>query len=79
MRLVPVTPLDSLIPVPRPRKEEEKGLVLIARACANYPKKTWGNASLLYLVLYPGSTKSHKARGNALCVFSLVLPGYEAK
>ena len=30
--------------VPRPREEGEKSsLVPIARACANYPKKTWGS------------------------------------
>ena len=27
------------------RKEEEKGLVPIARTCVNYPKKTWGAAN----------------------------------
>ena len=31
--------------VPRPGRRRKEGLVPIAHACANYPKKTWGAAN----------------------------------
>ena len=31
--------------VPRPGRRRKKGLVPIARTCANYPKKTWGTVN----------------------------------
>ena len=31
--------------IPRPERRRKEGLVPIAHACANYPKKTWGAAN----------------------------------
>ena len=44
-------PAHSL--VPRPGRRRKEGLVPIARACANYPKKTWGTANYFTLFRPP--------------------------
>ena len=44
-------PAHSL--VPRPRRRRKEGLVPIARACANYIKKTWGTANYFTLFRPP--------------------------
>ena len=39
---------DIALYIPRPGRRRKEGLVPIARACANYFKKTWGAATILY-------------------------------
>ena len=53
--------------VPRPGRRRKEGLVTIACACANYPKKTWGAANDCTLfrpppALYPRRERRAKKR-----------------